>query len=369
MQGVENEHNSVRQTDLVYQNDQVTAFIGLRKWPNNVGHVLTLPNEHFENIYDLPIEVSVEIQKTARAIALAMKEVYSCDGITLLQRNEPAGGQRAWHYHLHTIPRYEDDNWHLSQRQPFQADERAEYALRLRPKVEANLLSSNAEEMTRTNHAPAQHWDQKFNRIQQAGLDLDWGDQWISPFIKPLRQAGCQTILDLGCGTGNEVLNLTQAGFEMTGLDYSKAGIRRALSKAGSKAAFVVADMSYPLPFRRASFDAVMSNVAAHMFSDRITRALFAEVRRVLCPQGSFLFHLNALEDRPFRAWRKPEVREIEKNYILEQDGQTMHFFSEAYLLELLTDWKDVNLEMVRLPGDAAMGYPPKRVWRGIAQS
>jgi histidine triad (HIT) family protein len=68
-----------------------------------------------------------------------MKEVYSCDGVMLIQRNEPAAGQRAWHYHLHVITRYENDNWHLSQRQPFPADERAKYALHLSAKVYANL--------------------------------------------------------------------------------------------------------------------------------------------------------------------------------------------------------------------------------------
>ena len=141
VQGIENEHNQIKRTDLVYQNDQVTSFIGIRKWPNNVGHVLIIPNEHFENLYDLPIEVSVEIQKTAKAIALAMKEVYACDGMTLLQRNEPAGEQRAWHYHLHVIPRYENDNWHLSQRQSFPADERANYALRLRAKLKSGFTN------------------------------------------------------------------------------------------------------------------------------------------------------------------------------------------------------------------------------------
>jgi histidine triad (HIT) family protein len=141
VQGIENEYNSIRQTDLVYQNDRVTSFIGIRKWPNNAGHVLTIPNEHFENIYDLPIEVSVEIQKTAKAIALAMKDAYSCDGVMLLQRNEPAGEQRTWHYHLHVIPRYENDNWQLSQRrQPFPAVERAECVLRLRAKLKSGSV-------------------------------------------------------------------------------------------------------------------------------------------------------------------------------------------------------------------------------------
>jgi SAM-dependent methyltransferase len=177
------------------------------------------------------------------------------------------------------------------------------------------------------SYAPAQHWDQYFDKLHQSGRDLDWGERWIGAIIEPLRQADCRTVLDLGCGTGNEVLGLTRAGFVMTGLDYSRVGIRRAMTKVGAKAHFVLADMAQPLPFPASSFDAVMSNVAAHMFSDRITRAIFVEVRRILHPQGLFLFHLNALQDRPFRAQYRPEVCELGENYILEQDGRTMHFF------------------------------------------
>jgi hypothetical protein len=82
-----------------------------------------------------------------------------------------------------------------------------------------------------------------------------------------------------------------------------------------------------------------MSNVALHMFDDARTRALFTEVRRIVRPQGLFLFHVNALADRPLRAKRKPPVYELTPNYILEADGQTMHFFSAAYLRQLLTGW------------------------------
>ncbi|WP_460201463.1 class I SAM-dependent methyltransferase [Scytonema sp. NUACC21] len=38
--------------------------------------------------------------------------------------------------------------------------------------------------------------------------------------------------------------------------------------KLGLNAQFVIADMAKPLPFQSASFDAVMSNVAIHMFSE-----------------------------------------------------------------------------------------------------
>jgi len=143
VKGIENEHNSIAQSDLVYQDKQVTSFIALRKWPNNAGHVLVIPNEHYENIYDLPIDASLEIQKHARDIALAMKSVYRCHGITLIQRNEPAGEQRAWHYHLHIIPRYDNDNLFQTERQPFPKSERAEYAKRLSEELKSKSGEEN----------------------------------------------------------------------------------------------------------------------------------------------------------------------------------------------------------------------------------
>lgn len=103
-----------------------------RKYPNNQGHVLIVPNEHFENIYDLPPALSTKIHVLSREIALAMKSGYQCDGITIRQHNEPAGDQNIWHYHLHVIPRYEEDDFHGAQKSPFDADERAELARRLK---------------------------------------------------------------------------------------------------------------------------------------------------------------------------------------------------------------------------------------------
>lgn len=35
-----------------------------------------------------------------------------CDGVTFLQNNEPASNQHAFHYHLHVLPRYTNDNLH-----------------------------------------------------------------------------------------------------------------------------------------------------------------------------------------------------------------------------------------------------------------
>lgn len=132
VQGKESIQAQLKQTDIVFQTADVTAFMATRKYPNNQGHVLVIPNEHFENIYDLPLEISAKIHTLSRDVALAMKSEYQCDGIMLRQQNEPAGDQSIWHYHLHVIPRYHGDDFHTAQRNPFEVDERAQYAQRLR---------------------------------------------------------------------------------------------------------------------------------------------------------------------------------------------------------------------------------------------
>ena len=67
-----------------------------------------------------------------RRVAVAIRTGYPCDGVTVRQNNEPAGGQDVWHLHTHVIPRYIGDGKYLGV--PVRADDcdRARYAARLR---------------------------------------------------------------------------------------------------------------------------------------------------------------------------------------------------------------------------------------------
>lgn len=111
VQGVENDKTLVRASDVVYKDDKVMAFITSFFIGNNKGHVVIIPNEHFENIYDLPSDLGAHIFEVAQKMAKALKTAYGCTGITTLQCNEPDGGQHAFHYHFHVFPRYKDDGW------------------------------------------------------------------------------------------------------------------------------------------------------------------------------------------------------------------------------------------------------------------
>lgn len=123
------------QADVVYQDAVVTAFVASHQWPNNRGAVIVIPNEHFENIYDLPPQLAGDIHRVACMVALAMKAAYQCAGISTRQHNEPAGNQDVWHYHLHVTPRYAGDNFYssyLTQRRLMPEEERARYVHSLR---------------------------------------------------------------------------------------------------------------------------------------------------------------------------------------------------------------------------------------------
>jgi len=215
-------------------------------------------------------------------------------------------------------------------------------------------------------YAGAEFWDRFFRHRRQSGHDLDWGGLWTGPFLAPLRRAGVRTVLELGCGTGHDAARLAGEGYLVTAVDLSGEAIGQARARFGSAARFMVADMTRRLPFPDGDFDAVMSNVAMHMFPDGVTRAVFAEVGRLVRAGGLFVFHVNALEDRPLRARRLPG-RELEPDYVAEESGQTMHFFSEAYLRELLGGWQDLELASVPIP-HRQTGEPYKHVWRGIAR-
>ena len=130
--GVEEASVLTTQAEVVLRGDDVIAFIAAHQWPNNPGHVLVIPNAHFENLYDLPDWLGAPLHVAARRLALAMKRAYRCHGTSTRQHNEPAGNQDVWHFHQHVFPRYDGDDLYRSEKLRYDDEERACYADRLR---------------------------------------------------------------------------------------------------------------------------------------------------------------------------------------------------------------------------------------------
>ena len=103
-----------RQLDVVFDTTDFFGLIPTKQWPNNLGHVLVIPKQHIENIYEFPDALSPGLMNATKTIAAALKGVYNCPGISTRQHNEPAGGQDVWHFHTHVFPRYHRDDLYKS---------------------------------------------------------------------------------------------------------------------------------------------------------------------------------------------------------------------------------------------------------------
>ena len=77
------------------------------------GHSLVIPKEHAENLYELPEEFAAEVLPVAKKVAAKMKANLQCDGLNLVQNNGEVAGQTVMHFHLHMIPRYENDGQNI----------------------------------------------------------------------------------------------------------------------------------------------------------------------------------------------------------------------------------------------------------------
>ena len=97
------------QADVVYRSDEMVAFVASHWWPANPGHVLVVPTQHIENLYELPAELGGPLMRAVRKVAIAMKTAYACDGVSTRQHNETAGDQDVWHFHQHVFPRWDGD--------------------------------------------------------------------------------------------------------------------------------------------------------------------------------------------------------------------------------------------------------------------
>jgi histidine triad (HIT) family protein len=85
------------------------AFAILDIHPIHDGHTLVIPRAHAETIFEIAEEDAVATMRLARRVAAGIRKALRPDGLNLLQNNGPAAFQSVPHFHVHLIPRWDDD--------------------------------------------------------------------------------------------------------------------------------------------------------------------------------------------------------------------------------------------------------------------
>jgi histidine triad (HIT) family protein len=92
---------------VVDSDEHTIAFMDIN--PATRGHALVIPRRHSADLLEISDD---DLQRTflaARRIAARMKEPLGADGFNILNSCGTAAWQTVFHFHVHVVPRYDDD--------------------------------------------------------------------------------------------------------------------------------------------------------------------------------------------------------------------------------------------------------------------
>ena len=91
----------------VYEDDRTLAIMDIN--PLTSGHCLVITKTHAPTLWDAGVEDLQAAMAAARKVAIALRAAVKLDGLNMLQANGAAAFQSVPHYHLHLIPRWNND--------------------------------------------------------------------------------------------------------------------------------------------------------------------------------------------------------------------------------------------------------------------
>jgi len=151
------------------------------------------------------------------------------------------------------------------------------------------------------------------------------------PAIMRLAETGQITgsVLDVGCGTGENVLYMAERGFAASGVDGAPSAIRKARAKAkqrGLNASFEVSDaLNLSVPER--PFDTVIDSGLFHVFSDEDRQRFTGSLGRVVRLGGTYF--LMCFSDLQPGDWGPRRVTQAEIRSVFS-DGWHVNYIEPS---------------------------------------
>jgi histidine triad (HIT) family protein len=103
----------------VDEDEHTVAFMDLNPWTR--GHALVVPKAHSKDLLEISDEDLAHTARAAKRLTERMVDRLGCDGVNLLNSCGQAAWQTIFHFHIHVIPRYDDDPLQLPTK-PQEAD-------------------------------------------------------------------------------------------------------------------------------------------------------------------------------------------------------------------------------------------------------
>jgi len=92
---------------MLDEDEHTVAFLDINPWTR--GHALVIPRAHSRDLLEIEDADLAATATAAKRLAARLKERLDADGVNLVNACGAAAWQSVFHFHIHVIPRYEDD--------------------------------------------------------------------------------------------------------------------------------------------------------------------------------------------------------------------------------------------------------------------
>ncbi|MBO7409930.1 MAG: class I SAM-dependent methyltransferase [Candidatus Methanomethylophilaceae archaeon] len=157
-----------------------------------------------------------------------------------------------------------------------------------------------------------------------------------------LRFSAGSRILEIGCGNGKTLAALRDAGYSVTGIDFSSEAVKACRELLGDDAETICASVT-DMPFEDGAFDgAVMFHVFENIDVPDVEKAV-SELRRVLRPGAYVAVKVFSEDDM-----RSGKGESVSEDTVVRGNGIRYRYFTEAKLRDAFGDTECVSIRTVR---------------------
>lgn len=94
--------------EILFETDNVISIIDIM--PIHYGHALIIPKKEYKDFLEVPEAELGELLAVTQKVAKALVKTFNLEGFNFFANNGEIAGQSVFHFHIHVIPRYPNDN-------------------------------------------------------------------------------------------------------------------------------------------------------------------------------------------------------------------------------------------------------------------
>ncbi len=185
-----------------------------------------------------------------------------------------------------------------------------------------------------------EYWNEGYwKRVINNQKKLFKSENWLDKYKGIINKVEGNSVVDLGCGIGQDTKWLINNGFDVISCDISSIALEK-LKEFIPESKTLQIDIRETLPFKDNSINLVNADLSIHYFNMTDTIKVFNEINRILIPNGMLIGRVNSDKNE---GYIREETKIIEDNYYYDFEKYFRLFNKEQFDI-LSKNWKTIVL-------------------------